>query len=268
MSAPNNMLSNPFDIETIPAQGNAYEEFLQAEKENFKAPSSLSKTQVLLDFGVSDKDPDWKYKTKEDCVALWEKRFASIKAPEVAEEKWRKTSFDGGRGEIICMSIMIDHGEIQSFWRRLQESEGDMLQNFFDRLATTLNGRTPFLIGHNICNFDLKFLYQRCVVLGIKPSFDIPFAGSHGRDYWDNMVAWTGYRKDYISQDALARALGLPGKPDNIDGSKVWDYVRDGKEHEVAAYCEDDVSQVWGIYRRLNFLPTVESNNSDDGLPF
>ena len=269
MSAPTNLLSNPFDIETIPAQGNAYEEFLEAEKENFKAPSSLSKTQVLADFGVSDKDPDWKYKTKDDCIALWEQRFASIKAPEVAEEKWRKTALDGTQGEIICMSVMVEQDQIESLYRRLDDSEGDLLQSFYDLMAGKLNRRDPFFIGHNIGNFDLKFLYQRSVIVGVKPSFNIPVSGSHGRDYFDNMVAWTGYRKEYISQDRLAKALGLPGKPENIDGSKVWDFVKEGKEAEVSAYCADDVRQSMQIYRRLNFIePPVAGSIIDDGLPF
>lgn len=243
----------PFDIETIPAQGNAFEEFLEAERTNFKAPSSLTKGQVLADFGVTDKDPDWKYKTKDECVALWEQRFAEIKAPEVAEEKWRKTALDGSQGEIIVIGFALD-GEPQSMQRNLGESEGDLLRNFYDLIASEATSTKPHLIGHNIANFDMKFLFHRSVILGVKPSFDIPLSGQHGRDYFDNMIEWTGYRREFISQDKLARALGMPGKPDDIDGSKVWDFVKDGQVDRVAEYCRDDVNQVIQIYRRLLFI--------------
>ena len=55
-----------------------------------------------------------------------------------------------------------------------------------------------------------------------------------------------------ISLDKLCKALGLPGKGE-IDGSKVWDYVRDGRIAEVADYCADDVRKVWAVYQRMTF---------------
>ncbi|WP_284692740.1 3'-5' exonuclease, partial [Escherichia coli] len=39
----------------------------------------------------------------------------------------------------------------------------------------------PVFIGHNIAEFDLKFLFQRAVVLGVKPPKVIPF----GARPWD-----------------------------------------------------------------------------------
>ena len=79
---------NPTDIETIPDQTpGAYEEFLQAEKENFTAPSDLSKKQALIDMGLDDKEEPQKYWTKPESIKEWENHFAEEKAPEVAEEK-------------------------------------------------------------------------------------------------------------------------------------------------------------------------------------
>ena len=43
------------DIETIPGQG-LYEDYLSAELENFKAPSSLTKTQACADLGLTGND--------------------------------------------------------------------------------------------------------------------------------------------------------------------------------------------------------------------
>ena len=67
------------------------------------------------------------------------------------------------------------------------------------------------------------------------------------------MQAWAGY-KGRISQDNLAKALGIPGKPDDIDGSKVWDFVKAGKVDRVAEYNTYDVATVVEIHRRINFL--------------
>jgi len=30
-------------------------------------------------------------------------------------------------------------------------------------------------IGFNILNFDLRFIYQRSIILGVRPSIDLPF---------------------------------------------------------------------------------------------
>ena len=38
--------------------------------------------------------------------------------------------------------------------------------------------------------------------------------------------------------------MGLPGKPDGIDGAEVEKYVREGRIAEVAAYCETECEHV------------------------
>ena len=39
----------------------------------------------------------------------------------------------------------------------------------------------------------------------------------------------------------------------NIDGSKVWDYVRTGRIADVVEYCKGDVERVRAIHRRMTF---------------
>jgi hypothetical protein len=71
------------------------------------------------------------------------------------------------------------------------------------------------------------------------------------------MYAWAGYR-DRISLDRLCRALEIPTKGseldgEEIDGAKVWDFVRDGYADKVAIYCQADVERVRSVYQRINF---------------
>lgn len=42
----------------------------------------------------------------------------------------------------------------------------------------------------------------------------------------------------------ICRVMGLPGKPDGIDGSEVTQYHRDGRIQEIANYCETDVVNI------------------------
>ena len=46
-------------------------------------------------------------------------------------------------------------------------------------------------IGHNIVSFDLRFLWQRCLVLGIRPPVPLPLEGRDGI-VTDTMIEWAG----------------------------------------------------------------------------
>lgn len=236
------------DIETIPGQG-LLEKFVEAEKENFKAPSSLTKTQACADLGLTGDAA--RYTSKDDAIAMWEKKFSEEKAPEVAEEKWRKTSLDGGTGEVISIAFSTSDSEVFSVHREINGSEEVLLNTAFSQIKALLNKKVPVFVGHNV-KFDLKFLFHRCVILGVKPPFKLPFYGRHESHFFDNMQAWCGYG-ERISQDNLCNFLGIDGKPDDIDGSKVWDFVRDGMIDRVVEYNKNDVDTARKVYQRITF---------------
>lgn len=246
----------PLDIETIPGQkAGLYDSYLESALNDFKAPSTLTKSQAALDLGITDAK-EIKFISKDELISKWTDRFRVSKAPEVAEYEWRRTALDGGKGEVISI-VAICGKERFSYYRRLGaiETETDLITRFFqwvrDQSKLKIHKSTPFFIGHNI-TFDLKFLLRRAVILGIDPQFNLLFNGVHDRHYFCNSQAWCG-RGEYISQNDLASALGIPPKPDDIDGSKVWDFVKAGNEKRVNKYNEDDVNAVVKIYNKLNF---------------
>ena len=54
-----------------------------------------------------------------------------------------------------------------------------------------------------------------------------------------------------VKLDEVSKILGLTGKPEGIDGSRVEEMVRAGQIEEVARYCETDVLntyRVWLVY--------------------
>src|SRR5262249_60532020 len=54
-----------------------------------------------------------------------------------------------------------------------------------------------------------------------------------------------------VKLDELSKILGLTGKPDGVDGSKVEEMVGAGQIEEVARYCESDVLntyRIWLVY--------------------
>ncbi len=219
------------DIETVPEQPELEAKMVIAD--TIKAPSQMKKS---------------------DTIEEWHSgsgKYVGVKDAAI-EETYRKTSFDGSRGEIISIAWAIEDEDILSKSRQLGECEGDLLQLFFDSVGNAKHSRPPYLIGHYISGFDLRFIFQRAVILGIKPSFKIPFNGRHGSDYYDTMIAWAGY-KGSISQDDLCKALGVQGKPDDIDGSQVWDFVKSGDVARVEEYNRDDIDKVRQIHNRINF---------------
>ena len=48
--------------------------------------------------------------------------------------------------------------------------------------------------------------------------------------------------------------MGLPGKPDGIDGGDVEKYVREGRIAEVAAYCETDIVNTYRVWLRYELF--------------
>lgn len=236
------------DIETIPGAA-CRDEFFKDAVANFKAPSSLTKTQACADLGLTGNDA--KFTSKDDAIAQWVAKFSESKADEVAEQEWRKTSFDGAKGEVCSIAWRIEGQEPRSV-SRANFSEAEMLLAFINGIGNHTTGRPPFFIGQYVAGFDLKFLFHRMVILGQKPSFNLPFNGRHGKDFYCTQEAWAGF-KGRMSQDNLCKALGIEGKPGDIDGSKVWDFYKAGKIARIEEYNRDDIDKVEQIYNRINF---------------
>jgi hypothetical protein len=250
------------DIETIPGQ-HLKESFLANAVKNFKAPSDLSKAKALADLGITDKD-EIKSLSKDDAVALWVDTLAEAKSKEAGEREWLKTSFDGSKGEIVSIAWAIENEPPTAVYRAATmlnnqvtlSDETDMLANFVELLTKQLKQRKPFFAGHYIGGFDLKFIFHRCVKLKVNPVFNLPFSGRHNQAYYDTQEAWAGFN-GRVSQDSLCKILGIEGKPGDIDGSKVWEFVARGDVERVAEYNKDDIIKNREIYKRLNFTETV-----------
>lgn len=245
------------DIETCPAQDPAaLSDIRESVSKNFKAPSTLTKEQAATELGMTDKDAI-KFTSKDSMLALWTEKFKTEATEAAAQAEWRKTSFNGATGHICVIGAAFgDESPITIYSKAWHKDEAVVLAEFFamvdDRLAEHPNVR-PVFVGHNLIAFDLRFIYQRAVVLGIKPSRHIPFSARPWGDSsaFDTMTAWAGVG-NRVSLDKLATALGAGGKGD-MDGSMVWDAVNEGRIDEVAAYCKNDVAMTRNIYKRMTF---------------
>jgi len=188
---------------------------------------------------------------KADTIAAWMAENAATEG-EIA---WRKTSFDGGLGHICVIGFAVDSGDAESLYHAdWHANEAAMLKVFYDEIDAICKehpNERPVFIGHNLIDFDLRFMFQRSVVLGVKPSYHMPFnCKPWDESVYDTMQRW-GARAGG-SLDKITKACGLDGKGD-IDGSMVWDYVRDGRISDIATYCQNDVDLTRKLHKRMTF---------------
>lgn len=220
------------DIETIPSQRNE-SRIMAAAK--VAPPASIKKAETL---------------------AKWE----AESRPALEEEQWRKTSLNGAWGEIACICWAVEDGPVQTSYRpTLADSEADVLRQFLESVAEDQraigNRRMITWVGHNLANFDLRFVWQRAVVLGVKP----PIALQQDAAPWsdricDTMTRWAGVRGS-IKLTELCDALRIDvGHEDTITGAQVWDTYKAGDVDTVVEHCRADVERVRAVFNRICFL--------------
>jgi predicted PolB exonuclease-like 3'-5' exonuclease len=147
-----------------------------------------------------------------------------------------------------------------------------LIQRFVDRLASA---DRPRLVSFNGHTFDLPVLRYRAMMhavpapaLGVRRYFDRSVADSI--DLCDLLSAQERHAR--ASLDELSRVLGLPGKPEGVDGTAVEAMFGEGRHAEIADYCRSDVLNTYRIWLRYELFcgrlsaAAFESSEADLGL--
>ena len=130
-----------------------------------------------------------------------------------------------------------------------QRPEKELIESFVNKIAQL----SPQLVTYNGCGFDLPVLRYRAMIHNV-------FApGMHNRAYFhrytDDNVDLCDVLSSFsygakVKLDELSRIMGLPGKPDGIDGSQVEAYFNAGRIQEIADYCKSDVVNTYRLWLR------------------
>lgn len=183
-----------------------------------------------------------------------------------------KTGTDGSFGRLVCIGYALNDKPAEA----LSGDERDQLRKFWEIVANV-----DLFIGHNVRDFDLPFIMQRSMILGVKPTwvrfeepgvskykmtkfldfaryrsapiFDIMWEWNHWKDKWDNKTI-----------EHIAIAMGIPTPKQGIDGSQVYEFYKKGKEKEIIEYCKRDVETNRAVYKRMTF----EGVSDVEGEPF
>lgn len=167
---------------------------------------------------------------------------------ESMEQLYRDTAISGDFGKIFCIGYALEDGKVQI----ISGDEKKILKEWWE-IAEQAN----CFIGHNIMDFDLRFIFKRSVINKIKPCarhLNLSFARYRNSPIFDTMKEWEKWSNSYIALDALAKILQLPSSKDGgIDGSQVFDFFLAGKHEKIYEYCKRDVELVRQVYNRMLF---------------
>lgn len=137
--------------------------------------------------------------------------------------------------------------------------EAAALAEFMD-LMSGFEPEFDELVGHNILNFDLPFIYQRCLVNNVPVPLLFNLADYQIHGVYDTMHHWWLGAKRRVGLDDLAWALGIESsKTGDVEGSRIHEFYYSATTEEerkdallkIREYNLNDVRATRKIYERM-----------------
>jgi 3'-5' exonuclease len=177
---------------------------------------------------------------------------------------------------IVCIGALLAHREADRWVvdavgapHRGERSEKELIAAFVGRIGELM----PQLVTFNGNSFDLPVLRYRALINNVAaPGLSIrPYFNRYTEDALDLCDALSSFNSQgRATLHELCRVMGLPGKPDGIDGSEVERYYREGRIKEIADYCETDIVNTYRVWLRYELfrgkLTETEINASEANL--
>ncbi len=161
---------------------------------------------------------------------------------------------------IVCIGALVAHRE-QGAWvvdalgapHIGERTEKQLITSFVDRIGTL----SPQLVTFNGNSFDLPVLRYRAMINAVSaPGLS---ARPYFNRYSDDALDLCNVLSSFSSQGKatlheISKVMGLPGKPDRIDGGEVYRYFLEGKIKEIADYCETDIVNTYRVWLRYELF--------------
>lgn len=159
----------------------------------------------------------------------------------IAEDDWQVVHYGLlGRERSTGRFHLDERRTLRAFWK--------LFQGF--------SAGRDLVVGHNVLDFDLPFLYKRSRINRIHPGILFSFARYRSAPVYDTMREWAHWNPHapLMSLEQLAEVLGVGlAKTEGMDGGRVYDEFLAGNHDRVAAYCLRDVEIARAIYYRMVF---------------
>jgi predicted PolB exonuclease-like 3'-5' exonuclease len=161
---------------------------------------------------------------------------------------------------IVCIGALVAHRE-SDHWavdalgapHVGERTEKQLIASFCDKIAEL----KPQLVTFNGNSFDLPVLRYRAMIHGVSaPGLAARLYFNRytedAVDLCDILSSFAPHSKASLNE--LSKIMGLPGKPEGIDGNEVERYFLEGKIKEIADYCEIDVVNTYRVWLRYELF--------------
>jgi len=161
---------------------------------------------------------------------------------------------------IVCIGALVAHRE-GDHWavdalgapHVGERTEKQLIASFCDKIAEL----KPQLVTLNGNSFDLPVLRYRAMIHsvsapGLAARLYFNRYTEDAVDLCDILSSFAPHSKASLNE--LSKIMGLPGKPEGIDGAEVERYFLEGKTKEIADYCAVDVVNTYRVWLRYELF--------------
>jgi 3'-5' exonuclease len=161
---------------------------------------------------------------------------------------------------VVCIGALVAHRE-GDHWavdalgapHVGERTEKQLISAFCEKIGEL----TPQLVTFNGNSFDLPVLRYRAMIHGVAaPGLAARLYFNRytedAVDLCDILSSFAPHTKASLNE--LSKIMGLPGKPEGIDGNEVERYFLEGRIKEIADYCETDVVNTYRVWLRYELF--------------
>jgi hypothetical protein len=180
---------------------------------------------------------------------------------EKVEDAYRAQALDSMQGRILSVGWAIGDDPAQAMTVGLDdiEDEADLLHTFQELLLDhPIDLSRLDWVGHNIRSFDLPWIWRKSLKYRLHPLARIIPRQKFDKRIQDTLELWAADFRDRVSMDDIANFLGISGKTEGVDGSKVFDLWQAGYLQIINDYCAQDVEVTRNVHRIITGQPVLE----------
>ncbi|MCF7811568.1 hypothetical protein K9N50_11335 [bacterium] len=181
----------------------------------------------------------------EKTIEAWRRD----KAPQEAEEQYRKRALDSMQGEIVCICWAIDDERIHSLISSACDEEL-LLFDFIQELRRDIPQHEPITwVGHFGLTFDMLWLWRKAVKYNLGWLIRNIRLERYRSNAEDTNIMWNGVDRGYTSLASIAAFLDV-GEPIG-SGAEIYDHYLAGEYEKIIEHCKQDVEICRAIYKKM-----------------